>query len=58
MGTYYHIVAGSIYLFAAYMLYTNAPEKLAGGMADGIAIVAALYGLYRIVRGVMNIIRK
>ena len=57
-GPYYHIAAGSIYLFAAFMLYTNPPASFEGGIADGIAIVAALYGLFRFGRGLMIIIRK
>jgi len=58
MGTFYHIVAGSIYLFAAFMLYTNSPEGWNEGLVHGVAIVAALYGVFRIGRGVMNILKK
>jgi len=58
MGTYYHIGAGVIYLFAAFMLYTRSPESWNNGVAQGVAIVAALYGAFRVGRGVMNILRK
>lgn len=58
MGTIYHIAAGSIYLFVAYMVFTNSPEDWNKGLVHGLSAVAALYGLFRIGRGVMNILRK
>ncbi len=58
MGTVYHIAAGAIYLFVAYMVYSNSPADWNEGLTHGIAAVAALYGLFRIGRGIMNIIKK
>ena len=58
MGSAYHIIAGSLYLLMAFVAYFYAPDDWNEGMVHGVTAVAALYGLFRIGRGVMNILRK
>ncbi len=58
MGTYYDIVAGALYVFLAYFLYASPPASLSADLVQVVMVVFAIYGLFRIGRGVYRITRK
>lgn len=58
MGTYYDIVAGALYVFLAYFLYSKPPEGLDGDLVQIVLAVFAVYGLFRIGRGMYRVMKK
>lgn len=57
-GTYYDIVAGALYVFLAYFLYSKPPESLSPGVVQVVMVVFAIYGFFRVGRGIYRIMRK
>lgn len=58
MGTYYDIVAGALYVVLAYYISKNPPEGLGPGLVQGVLVIFALYGFFRIGRGIYRLLKK
>jgi hypothetical membrane protein len=58
MGIYYDIIAGMLYIVLAFVLNKRPPEAVSADIIQIVMIVFALYGVFRIGRGVYRLRAK
>lgn len=58
MSIYYDVVAGLLYVFLAYYLYTRPPGGISPKVIEIVRVIFGIYGFFRIGRGVYRLTKK